>query len=844
MVNLAVINERTVAKDEIQRIKDALEAVFKYTQEVNAHVFLNFKSPIDSLGVYDYLFFIEIPYRQGNYFRTQAKVYLNNIVFAIRKITDTSITEVKNGKIYTASGELDYEKQIVEESNALKQYIRNNLSGVQYVDLALYYSLEAPNCSSEGFWGNLLCNVPRNMYKLISKTVDDLKGEKAGTTCLSLEKGISLSDVIFSFIEATDARTNHGILTKKKIDAISTKEIGKQMQALYDAAGKKLEIVTGKAGTGKSLALLRFMYNHIQNHHCRLLTFNNLLVMDTKMALRNIGKFTPTNASISTLHKFFYDMYIHTPVCSLHMNEGQVNRLFDLCHRRVSNMVVLIEKYAEENGSSTDATAIFKYYEGKEMIINGDLKEMRYFAQYLSMQENWSLNELHHLAAQYEEKKRECFMQFYGQTAFLSGYRIIMEQLYLLFHNSDEFLEKFGEDLLKTPMSVRQSKEFKAKYEKLYDEFIEQCKEEFTKEHGVPDELFSQYIVEEEKIINEIKDENLAERLKEQREKTQDAVKSIKRKVCWSQYVLVDEAQDCANYEKELLLEIFGSSNIIIASGGKDQLIRTPIETHWDVSFRNRLDSEKVNLTHISHRQKGNVVEFINAFSKEFNLDTELSVPDSIKDTGRVIIDMRNGVQTQCMPTDIINNLRMYGADYGCTPYESMMMLFPNEGFTNVHNEGNLVTIDKNDTIAFDGEERTRSLAISLPNAIRILDCTVNGKSQLLKEVGHDKIRCLLYESCRGLEAWSVLCFGLDIFFAEKQACHAASDYADEVLGLFKDDLTQRRVQTDKYAALWLLMALTRAMDTLYISFTNPHSFFASQIVNIGLQLPFVEILQ
>lgn len=840
MVNLVVINEKSATKVEIQRIKDDLERVFKYTQEVNVHVFLNFKSPVDTLGVYDYLFFIEIPYRQGNYFRTQAKVYLNNIVFAIRKITDTSITEVKNGKIYTASGELDYDEQIIEESNALKQFIRNNIPGVQYVDLALYYSLEAPNCSSEGFWGNLLCNVPRNIYKLISNTVDDLKGKNAGTTCLSLEKGTSLSDVIFSFIEATDARTNHGILTKKKIDAISTKEIGKQMQALYDAAGKKLEIVTGKAGTGKSLALLRFMYNHVQNHHCRLLTFNNLLVMDTKMALRNIGKFTPTNASISTLHKFFYNMYIHTPVYSLHMDEGQVNRLFALCHRRVSNMVVLIEKYAEKNGFSTDVTAILRHYKVEE----SDLKEMRYFAQYLSIQENWSLNELHHLAMQYEEKKRERFMRLYGQTAFLSGYRIIMEQLYLLFHNSDEFLEKFNEDLSRLPISVRQSKEFKEKYEKLYDEFIEQCKQEFSKEHAIPDELFSQYIVEEEKLINEIKDENLAERLKEQRKKAQDAVKSIKRKVCWSQYVLVDEAQDCANYEKELLLELFGSSNIIIASGGKDQLIRTPIETHWDVSFRNRLDSEKVNLTHVSHRQKGNIVEFINAFSKEFNLDTELSVPDSIKGTGRVIIDIRNGVQTQCMPTYIISNLGMHGADYGCTPYESMMMLFPNKGFTNVHNEGNFVTIDKNDTIAFDGEERTHSLAISLPNGMSILDCTVNGKSQLIKEVGHNKIRCLLYESCRGLEAWSVLCFGLDIFFAEKQACHAASDYADEALGLFKDDLTQRRVQTDKYAALWLLMALTRAMDTLYISFTKPHSFFASQIVNIGLQLPFIKILR
>ena len=845
MVNIIVINERSATKAKIQRIKEIFDTVFKFVKEVNVHVLLNLKSPIATLGFYDYLFFIEVPYRKGNYFRTQSKIYLNNIVFAIRKVTDASIVDIKDGKMYTTLGEFNYNKLIDEETMALKQFIYDNIpnNSVKYANLALYYSLDAPNCPLKGVFGNLLCNIPIEMSELIPKTIDRLnKGEK-GTTCLKLGKDTNLSNVISQFIEKAEAKTNQGILTKKKIDAISTKEIGKQMKALYNAAGSKLVIVRGKAGTGKSLALLRFMFNHVQSHHCRLLTYNTLLVMDMKMSLHNIGSFTPTNASIKTLHKFFYDIYIHTPVHLLHMDETQVNRLFALCHRRVSFMVVLIKKYVEEMGNFPDPRNILKHYKEKGWINEGDIKEMHSFAKYLSEQEDYSLDNLYNLVQTYENNKRMRFCQLYSNKAYLSGYRIIMEQLYLLFHNKEDFLKKFGEYLSNTPMSIRESGIFKQKYTKLYDEFIKECKKKFTEEYGIPEYLFTQYFVDEERLINRLRNEDVSLRLKKQYEDTQDQIKTIKRKVYWSQFVLIDEAQDCANYEKELLLELFGSANTIIATGGKDQLIRTAVETRWDVSFGNRLDSEEINLTHVSHRQKGNIVEFINAFAKDFGLNTKLNVPDSIKDSGRVIIDLRRGVTYQSMPIDVINKLNMYGLTNGCSLYESLMILFPNEGFTNIQDIGDTVTIDKNDTIDF-GEERTRILKASLPESISPLDCTISDKAKLLEKVGQDKTRCLLYESCRGLEAWSVLCLGLDTFFAEKQNSHAATDYADEALGLFKDNPEQRKAQYEKFAALWLLMAFTRAVDTLYIVFAFPDSSFASRIKNIGANLPFVEILQ
>lgn len=845
MVNINIINEKSVTKAAIQSIKNTLESVFEKTPTVNVHVFLNFKSPVDTLGIYNYLFFIEVPkIERKNYFITSNKVFLNNLVLAIRKIVDPTVIKVKDGKLYTETGDFDYHELIGTETKALKKFIKENIPNVQYVDLALYYILNAPNCPSvKCKEGNLICNTSWKLKQLISKAVDNLANDNRCYS-LSLDNNSHLSDFIRDFIDITEPRTNHGILTKKKMEAISTKVIGKQMQTLYDVAGKKLGIVTGKAGTGKSLALLRFMYNHVHGHHCRLLTFNNLLVMDIKMALRNMGNYIPTNASISTLHKFFYDLYIQTPVCLLHMDDSQIERLFAVCHQRISKMVVLIEVYVSENGFTKDVNYILNYYIKNNVIKKEEQKEMCFFIYYLMKCGDWTMEQLHALAINYENEKRMRFIANYGHNAFLNGYRIIMEQLLLLFHNFDSFFDKFGIDLSVNLMSIRQTEEFKEKYAIQYDNFIEQCKKSFSYEHGIPKELFTQYINDEKELCHKIKGQNQEKNVVEQIKQYKDSIKNIKRKINWSNFVIVDEAQDCAIYEKELLLELYGSANIIVASGGTDQLIRTAEETHWNQSFRIPLNHEIINLTHVSHRQKGNIVEFVNAFAKEFGLDTKLSVPDTIKNTGKVIIDMRKCITAQDLPLNEINNMKLSGKAYGCSPYESIMMLFPNEGFTRVNSIGETVTIDVNDTIIFDGEEKTRSLAIPPIDGINILDCTVSSKSQLLKEVGHDKTRCLLYESCRGLEAWSVLCMALDSFFFEKQSSSTASDYADDILGFFKDDTLQNNILCEKYAAIQVLMALTRAMDTLYISFADINSYFARRILQIASQLPFVEILR
>lgn len=205
------------------------------------------------------------------------------------------------------------------------------------------------------------------------------------------------------------------------------------------------------------------------------------------------------------------------------------------------------------------------------------------------------------------------------------------------------------------------------------------------------------------------------------------------------------------------------------------------------------------------HRQKANIVSFINEFAKEFNLSTSLNASDSIKNQGYVIIDAREVPKGE-IPIDIIEMLYLRGKDYGCSNYENMMFLLPGGDYMkyNLKTDSKDVFIDKNDTIIFKEPSSVRSLETQFPDYLTIIDCTVKEKQGLLNKVGFNNTRCLLYESCRGLEAWNAMCIDLDKFYKDKYASNFAEEYASEAMGLFKDEESRNKYKA-QYAALWIL---------------------------------------
>lgn len=48
--------------------------------------------------------------------------------------------------------------------------------------------------------------------------------------------------------------------------------------------------------------------------------------------------------------------------------------------------------------------------------------------------------------------------------------------------------------------------------------------------------------------------------------------------------LFIDEAQDYHRLEKEILISIYGSNSVVVANGGKEQLIRHVELCNWEVS--------------------------------------------------------------------------------------------------------------------------------------------------------------------------------------------------------------------------------------------------------------------
>ena len=104
-------------------------------------------------------------------------------------------------------------------------------------------------------------------------------------------------------------------------------------------------------------------------------------------------------------------------------------------------------------------------------------------------------------------------------------------------------------------------------------------------------------------------------------------------------------------------------------------------------------------------------------------------------------------------------------------------------------------------------------------------DGTVEDKSQLIVP-GPNESRAIYYESCRGLEAWNVACFSMDKFFSIKRNEPDAEKYLIGDLFLNQDNEQRKNM----YAATWILMAITRVIDTLYLQINDKDSEFGKLV--------------
>ena len=246
--------------------------------------------------------------------------------------------------------------------------------------------------------------------------------------------------------------------------------------------------------------------------------------------------------------------------------------------------------------------------------------------------------------------------------------------------------------------------------------------------------------------------------------------------------MLIDESQDWPVDERDLLYHLYGHKKIIIADG-VDQFVRGVSRIDWRAGLSGA-ESQVVSLTK-SLRLKAALCEAVGHFAQQIEFDNWNLEPEKEEYGGRVVV-----VEGNIFSSEFHHRLAATAKADGNRPID-MLSCVPltwvvmNEGkresvVARKYREWGLDVWD-----GVDSDERTE-----FPTSL-------------------DQFRIVQYESCRGLEGWVVVNFGFDEFFEYKRS---NAEFGGEQR---QDIFFEEESASLDYAKKWLMIPLTRAIDTL-----------------------------
>lgn len=255
--------------------------------------------------------------------------------------------------------------------------------------------------------------------------------------------------------------------------------------------------------------------------------------------------------------------------------------------------------------------------------------------------------------------------------------------------------------------------------------------------------------------------------------------------------------------------------------------------TDWTHALEVPIPADIITLPGRSYRQKANVVNFVNAFGTYFNVASQTKSANESKGLGRVIIDTRNSIRG--FSNEILCHIREEGKVQGCSDYENCIILLPTTGYSSKTIEKG-IAIDELDNVGIIDKSTNRRLDIS-SQELKIWNGIVDKKSKLSVPASNET-RFIYYESCRGLEAWNVMCVDLDTFFYNMRSSKDAELYARNEVDWYANNgqilFSNNEDLKNEFALHWIYMAITRPIDTLYIKLVVPSNEFSKEIIEIA----------
>ncbi len=268
--------------------------------------------------------------------------------------------------------------------------------------------------------------------------------------------------------------------------------------------------------------------------------------------------------------------------------------------------------------------------------------------------------------------------------------------------------------------------------------------------------------------------------------------------------ICIDEAQDWPENERKILYHLYGHKNFIIADGD-DQLIRNQFRNNWKLEI-SKGDFIQKNLSE-GLRLKSKLCFFANEIAK--NLDYDWQVKRIGKHEGGKLVlwigdeTVRNFINYK----KIIDSL----TDQKNKPADMLICMPPRRADQNVF-----------DWVKewFNYWKKTES------EYWKFWDGTEQ-EIRRNRTYEPDEIRVVQYESCRGLEGWATICLYLDDFF---EYCKNNPYFTETEMQ--RDFWVSDEELAYQYACQWLMIPLSRAIDTLVIHIDSANSFLGRVLID------------
>lgn len=278
----------------------------------------------------------------------------------------------------------------------------------------------------------------------------------------------------------------------------------------------------------------------------------------------------------------------------------------------------------------------------------------------------------------------------------------------------------------------------------------------------------------------------------------------VSRSLVWD-LVMIDESQDWPANERDLLYHLYGYKKIIIADG-VNQFVRGVSRINWREGLGSS-ESQQIFL-HKSLRLKSALCETVGHFAQQVQLNNWNLEPEREAHGGKVIV-----VEGNIFSSEFHQRLAATAKLDGNRPIDMLFCVPPTWVMTVANKRESIVA------------QKYREWGLEVWDG-------VEAKERNDFPTSLDQFRVVQYESCRGLEGWVVVNFGFDEFFEYKKSNAEFGDEREQNI-FFEEESASL-----DYAKRWLMIPLTRAIDTLVLHVSDRTSYVGGVLQELKKKFP------